>query len=120
MRRESGDRRGRAAWAAALLAIVLVLPGAAPGLAAPGDLVFERKEGASQGIPPSIFPHWVHRIRYRCSVCHPAIFEMQAGASEITMNKIKQGEVCGRCHNGNIAFNVEFQNCTRCHRQPEE
>ena len=104
-----------------LLAAVLLLSGATSGMAAPGDVVFERKGDVSQGVPPAIFPHWIHRIRYRCSVCHPAIFEMQAGANEITMKLIRQGEACGRCHGpGGGAFPVEFNSCLRCHKEPEE
>lgn len=89
---------------------------------APGDLVFER-EGQVEGanvFPTSIFPHWVHRVRYRCYVCHPAPFEMQLGANAVTMESIKQGKYCGACHNGRTAFGVDFRNCDRCHREPEE
>ncbi len=89
-------------------------------LAAPGDIVFERAPGPSAGVEPTTFPHWVHRARFRCYVCHPAIFEMKAGANAISMASIKRGEHCGACHNGRIAFNVEFQTCSRCHRTREE
>ena len=96
--------------------------GGEAGIAALGDIEFERgeEEEGSAGIRPAVFPHWVHRVRFRCYVCHPRLFEMQQGANEITMEKIKQGEFCGACHNGTTAFRVEFQNCTRCHREPEE
>ena len=97
-------------------AIALV---AEPAHAAPGDIVFERKE-EGLGLPPAVFPHWVHRIRYRCYACHPAIFEMKAGAHEVTMENVKQGKFCGACHNGTNAFNIEFQTCTLCHREAEE
>lgn len=110
------------AAAASLLLVGLIVAGAGAGYAALGDLVFERKgevEG-SAAFPPSVFPHWVHRVRYRCYVCHPAPFAMELGANAVTMDAIKKGEFCGACHNGQIAFNVEFQNCARCHRQPEE
>lgn len=107
---------------AILLLTGLTAVGGGVGYAALGDLVFERKAGVegSGAFPPSIFPHWVHRIRYRCYVCHPAPFAMELGANEVTMDAIKKGEYCGTCHNGRIAFSVEFQNCNRCHRVPEE
>ena len=105
-------------WPRILLALVLVA-GAVPALAAPGDIVFGREDDTA-GVPPAVFPHWVHRIRYRCSVCHPAIFEMEAGANEISMELIGDGKSCGRCHDGNTAFPVDFQSCTRCHREPSE
>lgn len=100
----------------------LTLAGGDAAYGAPGDLVFER-EGEVEGsdaFPPSVFPHWVHRVRYRCYVCHPAPFAMQQGANAITMESIKQGQYCGACHNGQTAFSVEFKNCARCHKEPEE
>lgn len=100
----------------------LTLAGGGAVHAAPGDLVFEREGGGggASAFLPSIFPHWVHRTRYRCYVCHPAPFEMQLGANEVTMEAIGQGQFCGSCHNGKVAFGVEFQNCERCHREPAE
>lgn len=81
---------------------------------APGDLILDRKTRAT-GFDPVVFPHWRHRIHFRCYVCHSQVFEMKRGASEITMATIDQGKFCGKCHNGEVAFNVEFQNCARCH-----
>jgi c(7)-type cytochrome triheme protein len=100
----------------------LTLAGGDAVYGAPGDMVFER-EGEVEGsgaFPPALFPHWVHRMRYRCYVCHPAPFAMQQGANAINMESIKQGQYCGACHNGQTAFSVEFKNCARCHREPEE
>lgn len=114
----------RAAWLPlAVVAALLFGAGAVSG--APGDVSIERQgavpEGASPtAIPPATFPHWIHRIQYRCYVCHPKVFEMKAGANEITMEKMRQGESCGACHNGAIAFGVDFQNCGRCHAAPQE
>lgn len=109
--------------AAMFLALAIpVLAGAGAVHGAPGDLVFEREgevEGSS-AFPPAVFPHWVHRIRYRCYACHPAQFEMKQGANAVTMDAIKKGQFCGACHNGKAAFNVDFQNCARCHKPPEE
>jgi len=66
--------------------------------------------------PPAVFPHWRHRIRFKCSACHPQIFEMKKGANNITMNAIREGKFCAECHNGNVAFEVSFQSCYRCHK----
>ena len=82
---------------------------------APGDLILDRRTRAT-GFDPVVFPHWRHRIHFRCAVCHEQIFEMKRGATLITMEKLNQGEQCGKCHNGRIAFNVEFQTCARCHK----
>lgn len=100
----------------------LTLAGGGAVYGALGDLVFERK-GVVEGdaaFPPSVFPHWLHRVRYRCYVCHPALFEMQQGANTVTMDTIKKGQFCGACHNGKAAFGADFQNCTRCHKKPAE
>lgn len=106
------------AWAALLVALALAW-GVDRGQAALGDILFERTEEVP-GPPPAVFPHWIHRIQFRCYVCHPRLFEMKQGANEITMQNIRHGQFCGACHNGRVAFNVEFQSCSRCHKQPEE
>ena len=77
------------------------------------DVVLNRLSEAND-MRPVIFPHWFHRIRFRCKVCHHELgFEMRAGANEITMGKIIDGQYCGMCHNGEIAWPVE--NCDLCH-----
>jgi c(7)-type cytochrome triheme protein len=83
-------------------------------LAVDGDVVLKRQEpGASP--PPAVFPHWFHRIRFKCYACHPAIFEMKAGATAMTMDEIREGKFCGACHNGKIAWEMSFDTCNRCH-----
>lgn len=77
-----------------------------------GDMVLNSK-AEKRGMPPVVFPHWYHRAEFKCKVCHPAIFEMRSGANDINMKKIIDGEFCGKCHNGTIAWKpVE---CARCH-----
>jgi c(7)-type cytochrome triheme protein len=83
--------------------------------AVPGDIIFSNPPPGSGGISQAFFPHWIHRIRYRCYVCHNKLFTMKKGSNPISMAKISRGEYCGACHNGKIAFNVEFQSCARCH-----
>lgn len=89
-----------------------VLGGAA--LAVDGDVTL-RREGGEGPIAAAVFPHWIHRIRYRCYACHPAPFEMKAGANRISMDAIQAGKFCGTCHNGKIAWEVSFETCNRCH-----
>ena len=90
---------------------------------APGDIRYQR-EGATEEdmgpFPPSIFPHWIHRIRFRCDACHDSLFEMKLGGTPVTMDLIAQGEVCGKCHNGDLAFSVKLGECHRCHVASEE
>ena len=60
-----------------------------------------------------VFPHWFHRIRYKCKVCHEKIFVMRKGANKISMREIMDGKFCGTCHNGMIAW--EPLECKKCH-----
>lgn len=71
------------------------------------------KYAEQAGMPPVIFPHWFHRIRFKCKVCHEDIFIMRQGSNDINMQKIIQGEYCGKCHNGRIAWAPLY--CDRCH-----
>ena len=78
-----------------------------------GDIVLNNSSDKN-GIRPVIFPHWFHRIRYACKSCHSDIgFPFKAGGSDVNMLKIINGELCGACHNGQIAWSVE--NCDLCH-----
>lgn len=78
-----------------------------------GDIVLNNYSDEG-GIRPVIFPHWFHRIRYACRACHSEIgFPFKAGGSKVNMLKIINGEYCGACHNGQIAWSVE--NCDLCH-----
>jgi len=77
------------------------------------DVVLNKRSD-KEGVRPVIFPHWFHRIRFQCRVCHGELgFEMRAGANDVTMDQITQGKFCGACHNGEIAWTVE--NCDLCH-----
>ena len=69
-------------------------------------------------LPPAVFPHWVHRIRFTCKACHMDLFEPRAGANAITMQDISAGKSCGTCHNGSVAFDAGFGACQRCHTPP--
>ena len=78
-----------------------------------GDVVLNRAS-EKEGMRPVIFPHWFHRIRFRCKVCHAELgFQMRAGSNKVTMGDIIEGRFCGACHNGEIAWAPE--NCDLCH-----
>jgi c(7)-type cytochrome triheme protein len=84
-----------------------------PGHAEYADVVINNFADAA-GMRPVVFPHWFHRIRFRCKVCHADLgFKFKAGGNKITMAKIIEGKFCGACHNGEIAWTVE--NCGMCH-----
>ena len=98
-----------------LILTLVILLAAAPRFvgAEYGDVLINNYSDAA-GMRPVVFPHWFHRIRFRCKVCHADLgFKMQAGGNEINMLKIIDGEYCGACHNGEVAWSVE--NCDICH-----
>jgi c(7)-type cytochrome triheme protein len=108
-----------------ILALVsFVMPAMA---AVPGDILYERRasesgdsESEMLAFPPAVFPHWIHRINYRCDACHDSLFEMKRGGTLVTMDLMSQGKVCGTCHDGDLAFGSDFQSCDRCHVEPEK
>ena len=77
------------------------------------DVVLNRNS-EKEGVRPVIYPHWFHRIRFQCRVCHSEMgFEMRVGANNVTMEEIIDGKFCGACHNGEIAWSID--NCDLCH-----
>ena len=96
-----------------LMLLIFYLLSAQPAEAEYGDVVINNYSDEA-GMRPAVFPHWFHRIRFRCKVCHADLgFQFKAGGNDITMLKIIDGEFCGACHNGDIAWSVE--NCDLCH-----
>lgn len=78
-----------------------------------GDVVLNRYSEKA-GVRPVLFPHWFHRIRFRCKVCHQELgFEMRAGANDVKMSDLSEGRFCGMCHNNEVAWGLE--NCDLCH-----
>ena len=95
------------------MAGLLLLIGVPQANAEYGDIVINNYADAA-GMRPVIFPHWFHRIRFACKVCHADLgFKFKAGGNEINMAKIIDGQFCGACHNGEIAWSVD--NCNMCH-----
>ena len=106
-----------AACARALALLVLLFGSVAFDDANPraeyGDVVINNYSDAA-GMRPVVFPHWFHRVRFRCKVCHADLgFQFKAGGNQINMVKIIDGQFCGACHNGDLAWSVE--NCNLCH-----
>jgi c(7)-type cytochrome triheme protein len=97
---------------AVLVALALLL--AAPAAHAEyGDVILNRRSEAN-GVRPVVFPHWFHRIRFRCKVCHSELgFTMRAGSNDVKMDDITQGRFCGMCHNGTVAWGPD--RCDLCH-----
>lgn len=102
------SRRARLLLAAFALALA-----SSASLAEYGDVLLNRRSEA-QGMRPVVFPHWFHRVRFQCSVCHGELgFKMRAGANDVSMKDIMDGQFCGMCHNGQVAWSAE--RCDLCH-----
>jgi len=103
-------------WKSLVVGVLVYLGALAlpqPAHAEYADVVINNYADAA-GMRPAVFPHWFHRIRFRCKVCHADLgFKFKAGGNKITMAKIIEGKFCGACHNGEIAWSVE--NCAMCH-----
>ncbi len=95
-------------------ALMLALACATPApWAEYADVVID-KRSTKEGVRPVIFPHWFHRIRFRCKVCHHELgFIMRAGANDVLMSDIIDGKFCGTCHNERIAWGAD--RCDLCH-----
>ncbi len=79
-----------------------------------GNIYFPPRDWVPE-IPTAIFPHWRHRIRFRCLTCHPAIFPMKTDFEGIDMAAIKAGKFCGNCHNDRTVWAPSFDTCIFCH-----
>ena len=94
-----------------ILGITLLLP----AWAEYGDVVINKK-AEQEGMRPVIFPHWFHRIRFTCNVCHNSEgFKMKVGANNITMAEIADGKFCGMCHNNENKIAWSLDRCDMCH-----
>lgn len=74
------------------------------------DVVRVPKEGGED--MKVVFRHQSHTVLLACDSCHPAPFEMSAGATPMTMERLDRGELCGACH-GKVAFPITA--CALCH-----
>src|SRR3990172_745841 len=103
-------------WGSAILGLfiglaIVFMP--TPVKAEYADVIINNYSDAA-GMRPVVFPHWFHRVRFACKVCHADLgFQFKAGGNKITMAKIIDGKFCGACHNGEVAWSVE--NCNMCH-----
>ena len=80
-----------------------------------GDVTFKRRVSGMDDLPPAVFPHWVHRMQYKCQACHDELFKMKAGANPVNMDELQAGKWCGACHDGKTAFISNLDTCVRCH-----
>ena len=74
--------------AALVVMLTTGLPAIEQAHAEYADVVLNRNAD-KEGVRPVIFPHWFHRIRFQCRVCHQELgFEMRAGSNNVTMEEI--------------------------------
>lgn len=89
-------------------------PFSAPGVGSgPGDIIY------TEPVKAVIFSHDAHLEKgISCAVCHNGLFEMRALAAQeepdFNMDALYQGQYCGACHAGNMAFAANTE-CARCH-----
>lgn len=116
-------------WGLALVAGValgfLAASGGHAQVKMPDDFTFEQGKNAPG---PVTFSHAKHRDSGvdKCQACHVKVFKMKRGQTgPLTMEKMKAGEQCGACHNGQtkigdkVVFAVSDEaNCGRCHKKP--
>ncbi len=101
--------------AAAAMACLLIPLGTLAQKVGGGDLTFAPKNAL-----PVVFSHEKHVNGHglKCSGCHYQIFQMAQGSYKMNMDMITKGNFCGKCHNGQKAFDVtDTKNCSRCHRR---
>ncbi len=72
------------------------------------DVIMEQ----TASMPYVLFPHKAHTEWLSCDNCHDKIFVPAKNANPITMDKIFQGQYCGRCHD-RVSFSLWV--CNRCH-----
>ena len=87
----------------------LHIPRPTKGETTPPDVILSK----TGSMPPVLFPHASHALWLECKNCHPSIFIAEKGANPISMNKIRAGQYCGKCH-GKVSF--PLSECNRCHR----
>ena len=101
---------------------------AQPSAKPPSDLnlpeafTFPRGEGSPGDVT---FTHETHVPRVEtdgdgaiCAACHRSEFSIRqrgkAWIGEVTMERMRHGQLCGSCHNGTKAFALD--DCTSCHQ----
>jgi c(7)-type cytochrome triheme protein len=109
---------------AAVLGVVAVSSGTASAqVKPPPDFKFE---GGKDSPGAVTFSHDAHKEKVAgCTACHVKIFKMKKGQdAPFTMERMKNGQLCGACHNGKTEVKgkvvfaaTDTANCERCHKK---
>ena len=84
----------------------------------PDSAALAQRSAVSPGAklyPPAFFPHFEHRLRYRCKACHEEPFALDGRSAVLTQEEAHGSGTCGSCHNGRDAFAAGLGSCERCH-----
>jgi len=107
------DDSGGVDWVAAIRDGVISPRTAIEGRGEPLEqMPIDVEIGAEEPATSAIFPHPAHTEIILCDSCHPEPFQMAAGSTEMSMEAMYEGRLCGQCH-GTVAFGLE--SCSRCH-----
>lgn len=99
-----------------LLSVVLLLCFAAAAVAVPAGRTLEFDKSPMGTVT---FSGEIHKeAGVTCKECHNKdVFpKMKKGTVEIKMDAIYAGQLCGKCHNGERAFEAK-KSCTKCHKK---
>jgi c(7)-type cytochrome triheme protein len=95
------------------IALSVLATSVAVGAAFPAVLRIPRRDPRAAQVPaPALFSHRTH-ASFGCYSCHPSLFP-QALAG-FTHAEMREGQFCGRCHDGRVAFAIPATACGRCH-----
>src|SRR3569833_4789336 len=89
-------------WRFSILGVLagLALLAMTPAKAEYADVIINNYADAA-GMRPVVFPHWFHRIRFRCKVCFVVLgFFFLVGGFLFFLVFFFVGKFCGDCHNG--------------------
>jgi c(7)-type cytochrome triheme protein len=100
---------------AILLTVLIVMAFIGSALAVPPGKTIEYTKSPMGKV---IFDGKIHADKgKKCNDCHTKIFQMKTGTAKIKAPH-KPGELCGVCHNGEVAFlQSDMKNCARCHKK---
>jgi c(7)-type cytochrome triheme protein len=95
------------------LAAAVFISALALGAAYPAVLRIPRRDPNAAPVPaPALFSHRTHGS-FGCYACHPGVFPQSLVG--FTHAEMREGQFCGRCHDGRIAFAIAGAACARCH-----
>jgi c(7)-type cytochrome triheme protein len=93
-------------------------PARADNVRLPADYAFPVSDDSPGEV---VFSHETHvgsQVSPDCSTCHQFLFSMEERgkpiSGQVTYDRVHEGDLCGRCHDGTTAPSVE-NNCQNCH-----